>query len=925
VHGVPHVNGVPELTRDAELVRRSFLYDPALFERYRQAGDGSALGDVEAFLLGTLPQADAGSRFDGNFYAQNYADVGSPHRSIIHFLRRGFYEGRVGSEAELEARRRVVADAFDARHYLLQVEGEPVGSDSLRHYLLHGERRGLEPAADFSPDYYARRYPEIAAAGLSPFAQFVAEGRAQGRKGRPDAFRLLEAGLRPFAPELPTRIVVSPDASLSGAPMVGLMLCAAYAERCNLVALFLDGGPLVEPFRKHAVALLVEGRFDELEAEFFLRDVKKAFGAAAVLANSAMSSVFVTGALHAGIPSVALVHEYASYLVPRGRVATSVEFADRVVVADETLRESSHAETIALREGPSNNITVHTQGVVPRLRRRGGKRGLGAAEILERLGLGERKPAKGGAAGLLERLGRRERGRAKIVLGAGTVELRKGVEYFVDVAAELRRRLGDGVRLMWIGNDVEPENRPYSQWVHRAATARGLDGCLFFFEPQIDYEVFFEVADAFFLPSLLDPFPNVALDAMKAGARIVCFEQATGVADHLRAHPEHGEAVPYLDIPAAADAIVRQFKRGREREDPALFEKQFSFDDYARHVDAALLEAVDLRRRLTAAADRIEAADVFDAAFYDGRARPVAPPARRHAILAYVARTMKSLYGFNPRPGFNQGAFRDGGRFEPADELAELESELPRTTHTCVPLDELPATVARPVRVALHVHLGENGLGRDFAARVRALDAPLDLFVTVTSESVLDEARNAFEEHQGRMTILRVPDRGGDVAPLLTEALDFVRAEAYELVGHVHGGREGERRFLLDHLLGGRENFLRLLGLFERDARLGLVFPEDRRCRGWGANRAIAERLAASLVPVPELAVFPVFPIGRMFWCRPPVLEPLWSRGFAARDFANEPPSGEGTLPRALAAMLPDVCRAQGYRFATVLRQGVGW
>lgn len=50
-----------------------------------------------------------------------------------------------------------------------------------RHYVLVGEAAGLCPSPGFSPRAYLHLNPGLAAAGVAPFAHYIAEGRAAGR------------------------------------------------------------------------------------------------------------------------------------------------------------------------------------------------------------------------------------------------------------------------------------------------------------------------------------------------------------------------------------------------------------------------------------------------------------------------------------------------------------------------------------------------------------------------------------------------------------------------------------------------------------------------------------------------------------------------------------------------------------------------
>jgi glycosyltransferase involved in cell wall biosynthesis len=72
------------------------------------------------------------------------------------------------------------------------------------------------------------------------------------------------------------------------------------------------------------------------------------------------------------------------------------------------------------------------------------------------------------------------------------------------------------------------------------------------------------VADFFMLASRLDPMPNVTIDAAHRGIPVICFNEASGMADVLKSDPiTAGCVVDYLDAAMAADAIL---SLGRDRD-----------------------------------------------------------------------------------------------------------------------------------------------------------------------------------------------------------------------------------------------------------------------------------------------------------------------------------------------------------------------
>ena len=929
-----------QLQQDAGLVAASGLFDARAYawERGRPAPPG--LSDIEDYLVTRNPRASIGELFNSDFYARAYGDVlGSGAAAypmpILHYIDIGRAELRVCNGHQLHQQMQAGRPRFNERYYLDQFRSrfpdEPLPAEPLQHYILTGSRLGLDPAPDFSADYYLRVYPDMRVSGMAPFYHYAAFGHAEGRVGRPDFASVTSLGEVAFDGGKPTILVASHEASRTGAPLVGLNVGARLADTHNVVSYLGKTGALLRDFAAHS-CLMATGPLSSLDAEYLLRQLKATHGLSAVLLNSVESEVFAVAALKADLPSVALIHEFAEYTVPVGRMSEVIERVDRVITPATLIRDSVQAELLAIRAGHANNIVVRPQGYLPNLPEDGAEDDLTRDEIL----------------GLI---GAEPRAKVKLVLGAGFVQIRKGVDLFVQTAAEVRRLWGDDVRFVWVGDGYAPKtDLHYSAWVADMVRRLELEDHVFFLPAQSSLDTLFALSDVFFLPSRLDPFPNVALDAFKAGQAVVCFDRATGVADALRDTPGRkaaaGAAVAYCNVTEAAGALVRQFKPAEAKRamgNAALARRAFGFGDYVAAIGEQLTAATALRQEAVRATKAILESGLFEAAFHDNTAAPVDQPTLHAAVRAYVARGQKGLVGCNPRPGFNEGVARSRlAQPGPAlDPRAGPHGGSP--THRCVMLHEDARPDAPSLRTALHLHLHYPELAAEFLTRLSAARAPLgvpgglpvDLIVTTTSDARRIEVEYAFRGYKGGSTrFVVVPNRGRDIGPFLTELGPIVRAGQYDVVGHLHGKRSlavdaalGDRwrSFLMGTLLGGKAGLPAVLSLFERDPTLGLVFAEDRHCVGWGKNRPFAAGLAARMDPQPALPDWPVFPIGTMFWARPAALAPLWGLGLGPRDFPAEPAPYDGTVLHAMERMLPAVCESTGHGWCTLHRKGAGW
>jgi len=382
------------LQRDAERVTASGLFDARVYAWDRGRPAQAGLSEAEDYLVARNHRAPIGQQFDGEFYARVYDDLSDPGFTapvipILHYIDIGRAQLRVCNDRQLKREIEAGRTRFNEHYYLDQFRNQfpddPLPADPLRHYILTGNRLGLDPAPDFSGDYYLRRYPDLRVSGMTPFYHFAAHGHAEGRVGRPDFTSVTSAGQAAFDGGKPTLLLASHEASRTGAPLVGLNVGARLADTHNVISYLGRAGPLLRDFAAHS-CLLVVAPLSPLDAEYLLLHLKATHRLAAVLLNSVETSNFAQAALQADLPSVALVHEFAEYTLPPGRMSEVIESVDRVITPATLIRDSVQAELLATRAGFANSIEVRPQGYLPRLPEDGAEDDLTREEILALIG-----------------------------------------------------------------------------------------------------------------------------------------------------------------------------------------------------------------------------------------------------------------------------------------------------------------------------------------------------------------------------------------------------------------------------------------------------------------------------------------------------------------------------------------------------------
>jgi glycosyltransferase involved in cell wall biosynthesis len=147
---------------------------------------------------------------------------------------------------------------------------------------------------------------------------------------------------------------------------------------------------------------------------------------------------------------------------------------------------------------------------------------------------------------------------AQVVGAVGAVGWIKGSDLLVPIAQRALKTVENAV-FVWVGGarfDWQVAEHRYD------ADATGLAGRVIFAGRRSDPRPLMALFDVFVLPSRLDTYPLVALEAASLGKPVVCFD-AGGMTEFLE--PAERLVVPYLDIDAFAGRVVELLQNGTER------------------------------------------------------------------------------------------------------------------------------------------------------------------------------------------------------------------------------------------------------------------------------------------------------------------------------------------------------------------------
>jgi glycosyltransferase involved in cell wall biosynthesis len=724
----------------------------------------------------------------------------------------------------------------------------------------------------------------------------------------------------------PTVLLITHSVCRTGAPILVLDLLNRFSKTHNTIVFAIGGGALENMFRKKANVFV--GPIARSNLGFVLnreiRLLKTMDNPSFAVVNSIEATEALDELWRNDVPIVHLVHEFATYTRPRARIEKSATKSDAIVFSADIVRDNAI--------GTCAEIAVLEKHVMPQ----------GICALPESSDSDEAKEA--------ERAAIRQALRPEhlpqdtvVVLGAGTVQLRKGLHLFVSCAKKVREKDPDArIRFVWIGSGFDPEeDLNYSCFLDEQIKRSELGDSFTLLNEVHELQCAYDSADIFFLSSQLDPLPLVAQDALLNKLPLVCFDGASGLPGHIKQDDEASAGiVPYMDVDAAAEKILRLATDSELRKKTGdagrrLAGRIFDQDKYFADLNRIGSKAAAAKKQEITDRKVIQESGCFDVSF----AYPLLTDEPDLALKYYTSSWRKGFFRRKPFSGFHPGIYTDFHPDVSCDPLAHfVKSGKPAGPWL---LESISAEnqqkidqFSSPPKAALHIHLHYPDVAAELFSRLAGPGFQPDLFLSVTSEESKRQVQARISDTRLKPAAIRVvPNRGRDIGPLLT-GFPEIFSSGYEFVGHVHGkksvnlGSEFARQwavFLYENLLGGKAPMLDvIMRRMQADPTIGFVFPDDPHVVGWEANWSFAKELGERMGVGESLRTGSInFPVGTMFWARTRALEPFLKLNLQWEDYPQEPLPYDGSMLHAIERLLPMVCESQGFRIAVTHTSGV--
>ena len=482
---------------------------------------------------------------------------------------------------------------FDAEFYLASYPGVcRSAGNAIEHYVSTGANQGLDPNPLFNTSFYLRSNPDVARSGANPLAHYVRTGATLGCDpnpffntslyasdlgvrsldgstplahylSRPEVAsglrRLLrsEHGLswtqhtrqlvqstfcyfadrkfgpvwdNPRRPEATSLIVLVADENGSDElkyNALGLISELQRNHATSAVALLTGDGPLAGEFLALAptVVLDSDGGSDSIDgaaAEMDLFGHLHSQGASAAVCFGASTARLAERLTSCGFHVVTILDELPSTAALVDRIVSG---SSHVIVPRASDQERINADSCAR---PASIIvrppTIGEPNTFV------GEREFARLQMAKHLGIPADKP---------------------VILSTGRASAANGFDLFVQLLLLLNRNHSDeSVQFVWTGDRADD----FTATILGDAMCRGVAAQMHVVDAQPLRPLLYVGADIYVSLRRGSSLPVDCLEAMEAGLPVVAFE-SEGVCQAI--HDGAGIVVPYLDLAAIADALLR--------------------------------------------------------------------------------------------------------------------------------------------------------------------------------------------------------------------------------------------------------------------------------------------------------------------------------------------------------------------------------
>lgn len=763
---------------------------------------------------------------------------------------------------------------------------------------------------NFNPKIYLELNPDLVCSGVDPFQHYLEFGVDEGRLY--SSPQLMECGK--INPKFETILVVSHEASLTGAPVLTYNIVRILSKKYNVVLLLLGGGILIPEFLKSGVfhiECINQRLCSQEKIESVLENIANKFKIKFAILNSVECSSVVEFLAKKFIGILTLIHEFTSYTRPLDNMGRVLFWSTELIFSSKLIYENA---CLYFPDILNRSIHILAQG---------------------KCAIPDSKIMKSSKLEDIEKFNsifntENTYSKKKIILGVGSVHIRKGVDHFIECANIISSlpKFNDW-RFVWIGKGYDPDlDGNYSIFLKDQIERSGLSDRVIILGETDEIMKVYRQSDILVIPSRLDPLPNVSIDAISLGMPLVCYKKATGIADiFIEEGLEDFCVADYMNTQNMCEKIIKIIDSDEIRAEISskfkiLNNKYFNMEKYISEVNTIALTAAEKAKKNKSDCKVISKSNLFEPNL--GAFVHLENSSIENQVISYVNAWSTGLGP--PRKGirgFHPGIYSEkiGVNLSGHNPLAHyISAGMPKGPWNYFVIssasEETNNKLPDHKLVAVHIHVYYIEIFYEIIERLSENNIKPDLFITITDESNRVKVSDFLQNYKGNLiSIDLVINLGRNIKPFI-ETFHNKIIEQYKYVAHFHTKKSpydhplmGPRwvNSILNNLLGirGIPMLDLILKLMEDEINeIGIVVPEDPNIVGWNKNLDIAYEILYKLNSMNKLQENFIFPIGAMFVAKCKALQYIVNPKILKLEYPKEPVQRDGTVLHAIERLI---------------------
>ena len=241
------------------------------------------------------------------------------------------------------------------------------------------------------------------------------------------------------------------------------------------------------------------------------------------------------------------------------------------------------------------------------------------------------------------------------------------------------------------------------------------------------------------------------------------------------------------------------------------------------------------------------------------------------------------------------------------------------------------AEFASETKICVQAHVFWADLISEITDKTNEIPYKFDLFITTTTEDKADLIKNYLKLYSkaNAFFVSVVENKGRDVIPFISQLKPVIGT--YKYFCHIHTKKSvqnGEggiiwREYLFENLLGNSQIIKEILHNFEKNQKLGVVFPQNidfiKKNVEWGGDYEICEKLMSRMQSDYKINREKLmFPAGNMFWGRTDALRQMFEIDIPETEIPEEKGQLDGTIMHGIERLWLYLADSNGYTYLQV-------